>query len=390
MAPYSVLEGDDSGPSRSLSPATSTSSSNYFEEPFSPRYVVPPITLPDSLPFDRSLPKLLAKIAGTEDFNSVTSIKLKVITQEVCLERLCVYMPALVELDLTGSHMVSLRDLGCGLNNLLILRVGRCQLISLDGLFGMTSVEELYAPDNSIDCVGYCAALPNLRILDLQKNNISSLRQIEYLSMCPTLKELVLKDCEAATMPNYREAVGAMCPKLRMLDGVLLVNTELSGNEERVIKSSQVRKGVQRPKTSVDRRGASEWGPKTGRIRPATAQPTRNKTLDLEDGSIFNDTPSKLTSGVIMCGNLAAALRGQRKKRSAWANVSPDEKEQVDKLNTKNNTSEESQLQNNLTPVENIMPEPELIQVSRKWREAYKTFRVQLKNKWEQEDIEDL
>uniref|UniRef100_A0A1B6DM63 U2A'/phosphoprotein 32 family A C-terminal domain-containing protein n=1 Tax=Clastoptera arizonana TaxID=38151 RepID=A0A1B6DM63_9HEMI len=330
MAPYSVLEGDDSGPSRSLSPATSTSSSNYFEEPFSPRYVVPPITLPDSLPFDRSLPKLLAKIAGTEDFNSVTSIKLKVITQEVCLERLCVYMPALVELDLTGSHMVSLR------------------------------------------------------------NNISSLRQIEYLSMCPTLKELVLKDCEAATMPNYREAVGAMCPKLRMLDGVLLVNTELSGNEERVIKSSQVRKGVQRPKTSVDRRGASEWGPKTGRIRPATAQPTRNKTLDLEDGSIFNDTPSKLTSGVIMCGNLAAALRGQRKKRSAWANVSPDEKEQVDKLNTKNNTSEESQLQNNLTPVENIMPEPELIQVSRKWREAYKTFRVQLKNKWEQEDIEDL
>lgn len=49
------------------------------------------------------------KVCGTERLETVTSIKLKVIAEETSLQRLGVYMPALCELDLTGSYLRSLR-----------------------------------------------------------------------------------------------------------------------------------------------------------------------------------------------------------------------------------------------------------------------------------------
>lgn len=49
------------------------------------------------------------QVAGTEDLPSVRSIKLRVIGREMSLQRLCVYVPNLVELNLDGSSVGSLR-----------------------------------------------------------------------------------------------------------------------------------------------------------------------------------------------------------------------------------------------------------------------------------------
>lgn len=78
-------------------------------------------------------------------------------------------MPSLTELILDGSIMSSLRDLGCGLINLKILKVARCTLTSLDGLFGIENLEELHAQNNSIEDLSPCTYLPFIRLIDLRK-----------------------------------------------------------------------------------------------------------------------------------------------------------------------------------------------------------------------------
>lgn len=78
-------------------------------------------------------------------------------------------MPQLTELNLDGSALLSLRDLGCDMTNLTILHVTRCGLNSLDGLFGLQTLIELYAASNNIDDLSSCACLPDIKKLDLRK-----------------------------------------------------------------------------------------------------------------------------------------------------------------------------------------------------------------------------
>lgn len=65
--------------------------------------------------------------------------------------------------------IVCCRTLGYGLDSLEVLRAGRCSLTTLDGLFGVSSLKELYAPNNSIWELGLLPTLPNIRIVDLRK-----------------------------------------------------------------------------------------------------------------------------------------------------------------------------------------------------------------------------
>lgn len=108
-------------------------------------------------------------VANTENLHEVTRICLKVIAREVSLQRISVYMPQLSELILDGSAISTLRDLGCGLINLKVLKVNRCGLTSLDGLMGLDTLEELYAKDNQLENVCQCTSLEDVRILDVRK-----------------------------------------------------------------------------------------------------------------------------------------------------------------------------------------------------------------------------
>lgn len=91
------------------------------------------------------------------------------ISRDVSLQLLMIHTPLLRELTLDGSYVSSLRDLGCGLKNLKILRVNRCSLTSFDGTFGLETVEELYAAGNSIETLCPCSFLPNIKVLDVRK-----------------------------------------------------------------------------------------------------------------------------------------------------------------------------------------------------------------------------
>lgn len=84
------------------------------------------------------------------------------------LHRLHSYLPALVSLNLDGSSLSSLRDLGSSFT-IKYLNVSRCGLRMLDGINGFTSVEYLVADSNRIIDVRPLSILSNLNRLSLRR-----------------------------------------------------------------------------------------------------------------------------------------------------------------------------------------------------------------------------
>lgn len=82
------------------------------------------------------------------------------------LHRLNVFLPSLTALNLDGSSLDSLRDLGTELA-LTYLNVSRCGLRSFDGIDYMDAIEHLVADDNRIQHVSSLASLVNLQQLSL-------------------------------------------------------------------------------------------------------------------------------------------------------------------------------------------------------------------------------
>ncbi|KAH1009400.1 hypothetical protein HUJ04_001759 [Dendroctonus ponderosae] len=122
---------------------------------------------------EHNIRELLVRVSGTERLETVTQINLRVIAREVALQQLGTYLPALRELTLDGSIISSFRDLGYGLRHLKILKVNRCQLTCIDGVFGFENLEELYAADNSIKDLSPCAFFSNLRIIDVRRYGLT-------------------------------------------------------------------------------------------------------------------------------------------------------------------------------------------------------------------------
>lgn len=107
------------------------------------------------------------KVSGTHELQSITEVNLKLSSSMVCIQRLEVFLPNLVSLNLDGSSLNSLRDLGTGLV-IKYLNVSRCGLANLDGTNGLTSLIHLVAESNTIRDVSPVFNLSDLRKLNLR------------------------------------------------------------------------------------------------------------------------------------------------------------------------------------------------------------------------------
>ncbi|KAK9870833.1 hypothetical protein WA026_009798 [Henosepilachna vigintioctopunctata] len=180
------------------------------------------ISIDWNIPLQNDLRDLLLKVTATENLETITQLKLKVITREISLQQLNIYTPALRELILDGSYVSSLRDLGCGLKNLKILRLNRCSLHHFDSVSSLENLEEIYASDNDLTDISSCAFLPRMRVIDVKRNKIISMRSIFFLSLCPELQHLNLEGNAVTLIPNFSEKVIATLPFLLFLDGITL------------------------------------------------------------------------------------------------------------------------------------------------------------------------
>eukprot|EP00102_Acyrthosiphon_pisum_P023794 XP_016661004.1 PREDICTED: uncharacterized protein LOC107884077 isoform X2 [Acyrthosiphon pisum] len=138
------------------------------------------------------------------------------------VNRLCMlgtYVPNLVELDLTDSFLPSFRDFAFKLDNLKVLKVASCNLKSLDGVWNIPNVEELFASDNDISDLMLCSTLVKLTTLDLSRNKIMDLTRLHFLNFCEQLRCLSLSGCPVAKVENFEKNVRNILPNLNHFNG---------------------------------------------------------------------------------------------------------------------------------------------------------------------------
>lgn len=156
----------------SVSSGTSSGPVNISDHENNLNYQIQPIELPVYenivLPTEPSLDELLKQVSGTSELENVRDIKLRVVSHMISLQRIHLFMPNLIDLDLEGSIINSLRDLGCDMSVLKKLNVSRCGLKSLDGSNGFPGLEELIADYNLIEDISHCCSLFSLSKLSLR------------------------------------------------------------------------------------------------------------------------------------------------------------------------------------------------------------------------------
>ncbi|XP_053599559.1 uncharacterized protein LOC128669101 [Plodia interpunctella] len=314
------------------------------------------------IPRDLTLIELLKQCGGVmsdEEVLRMKEAKLRVVAERVGLRRLHVLTPRLRKLVLDGSAIASLRDLGIGLVKLKILSVNRCGLTTLDGVWGLGALRELYASGNKIQELQPLAALQKLQILNLADNPIQETSRLWTLGICSSLRRLTLSGTAAAESPNYRTRVASALPMLMYLDERPLhtdIEFELdydlemgsSGTDTDVetdelaasslepaeqepgpssqfpevtlepeletINTITTRAPRRRPATtecagSRPRMATLPVRPRTAHGKPTVDAPTRLQILNTLMDEEWRCSGSKLTSCQPVCGNLARALR---------------------------------------------------------------------------------
>ncbi|KAH9491848.1 hypothetical protein Btru_029890 [Bulinus truncatus] len=311
-------------------------------------------------------PGKLQMLTGVDNLEEVVSLELKVDAHETSLGNFGSLLPNLVELKLSGSDITSIRDLGSSLRNLQVLWLTRCALEELDGISSMLNLKELYMEYNEISDLSPLSMLEEIETLDLEGNNVDDLVQVQYLSLCPKLRNLSLDGNPICASPSpnteeppnydYRETVRKLLPKLMILDdepvdgcnsSMIRHNVfdddwayleELQKDaflQEEFIKSDNSEElgavGGERPATaalqpamsyrpgsalrpssgfrplSASKRPASMSGPTTP--RPTTSAAQRPVSSDAVESI---EAASELTMGGVICGNPSKALRQRR------------------------------------------------------------------------------
>jgi hypothetical protein len=129
------------------------------------------------------------------------------------------FFPHLEKLRLNNSLISSVRDISSSLSNLRYLWLAHCGLQSLDGISTISErLEELYLAFNRLTDLNELIGMSNLRVLDLEDNQIPDLAECEILQCCSSLKALTLAGNPGSSVPAYRDRIHALLPQLTYLD----------------------------------------------------------------------------------------------------------------------------------------------------------------------------
>ncbi|CAN0036509.1 unnamed protein product, partial [Pylaiella littoralis] len=163
----------------------------------------------------------LRQISGEEDLAAVHNLTLRVDTNETQLDHLGTLMPRLAELRLArGSTLASFRDLGSSLTSLRVLWLSACGVHHLDGVGGLSGLEELYLAFNDVDDLTSIALHDRLEVLDLESNNVLDVDQAIQLGTCSRLWSLTLTANPICSDRRYRRKIVEAVPQLASLDEV--------------------------------------------------------------------------------------------------------------------------------------------------------------------------
>lgn len=208
----------DAGPFTPIDHLSSLESDDHYAPGALPLIIIPYEPIP--IPREPTLEDILRDAAPeATDLDQVKHLKLCVISDDLSMQRVAAYCPLLTSLNLEGSALHTLRELGCMLTNLRYLDVSRCNLRSLDGTSGLGSVTHLVANSNQIEYLDPCSFLDELQELSVQGNLISSTYNLHCLSLCPLRTLHINGNPIEDEVHNLTEEAKRIIPRLIFLNG---------------------------------------------------------------------------------------------------------------------------------------------------------------------------
>ena len=101
-------------------------------------------------------------------------------------------LPNLIELNLNGSEIESIMDIGTSFNKLEKLDVSNCGLNDLSGIICFKNLKELNAANNKISDLIDIEMCDELKIIDLSNNLISNQENLIFFNSCKKLQKAIL------------------------------------------------------------------------------------------------------------------------------------------------------------------------------------------------------
>lgn len=127
-----------------------------------------------------------------QDIPQLKSLKITIPAHFGMLNDFGYHLPNLEELNLEGSVIESISDIGTSFYNLKKLNVASCGLKDLSGIICFSNLEELHAENNQIDDLIDIEMCNNLKVLYLNNNKIENEDNLLFLNSCDKLEKVFL------------------------------------------------------------------------------------------------------------------------------------------------------------------------------------------------------
>ena len=122
----------------------------------------------------------------------LTSLRLKIDKNFNMMNDIGFRLPNLIDLDLQGSEIESIMDIGTSFNKLEKLNVSGCGLTDLSGIICFQNLKELNASNNKITDLIDIEMCEELKMIDLSNNLITDENNLLFLNSCPKLQKVIL------------------------------------------------------------------------------------------------------------------------------------------------------------------------------------------------------
>ena len=125
-----------------------------------------------------------------------------------------------LELDLRGNNIDAIENLSVIKDFYHTIDLSDNRISRLENFSKLSALRELFLCNNKISFIdlGFGMSLNNLKILNLQNNNISKVEDILPLKNCIQLEQLILVGNPITEIPDYEYNVLNILPGLRILD----------------------------------------------------------------------------------------------------------------------------------------------------------------------------
>ena len=122
----------------------------------------------------------------------LTSLSLKIDKNFNMMNDIGFRLPNLIELNLEGSDIDSIMDIGTSFKKLEKLNVSKCGLNDLCGIICFKNLKELYASNNKISDLIDIEMCEELKIIDLSNNLINDENNLIFFNSCGKLQKVIL------------------------------------------------------------------------------------------------------------------------------------------------------------------------------------------------------